>query len=61
MHTAFILGLVPNVVGMGVRDAIFILENRGMAVKVNGFGRVREQSVPAGTRLSGQKILLYLG
>ncbi|MBK8504257.1 MAG: transpeptidase family protein [Saprospiraceae bacterium] len=54
-------GLVPNVVGMGVRDAIFILENRGMGVKVNGFGRVREQSVPAGTRLSGQKILLYLG
>lgn len=54
-------GLVPNVVGMGVRDAIFILENRGMSVKVNGFGRVREQSVPAGTRLTGQKILLYLG
>lgn len=54
-------GQVPNVVGMGVRDAIFILENRGMSVKVNGFGRVREQSVPAGTRLSGQKILLYLG
>ncbi|MCB0670267.1 MAG: transpeptidase family protein [Saprospiraceae bacterium] len=54
-------GLVPNVVGMGVRDAIFILENRGMSVKVNGFGRVREQSVAAGTRISGQKILLYLG
>lgn len=54
-------GLVPNVVGMGVRDAIFILENRGISVKVNGFGRVREQSVPAGTRISGQKILLYLG
>jgi len=54
-------GVVPNVVGMGVRDAIFILENRGMSVKVNGFGRVRDQSVSAGTKLSGQKILLYLG
>lgn len=54
-------GLVPNVVGMGIRDAIFILENRGMSVKVNGFGRVREQSVPAGSKLAGQKILLYLG
>jgi cell division protein FtsI (penicillin-binding protein 3) len=54
-------GLVPNVVGMGIRDAIFILENRGMSVKVNGFGRVRDQSVPAGSKLAGQKILLYLG
>jgi cell division protein FtsI (penicillin-binding protein 3) len=53
-------GLVPNVVGMGIRDAIFILENRGMTVKVNGCGRVREQSVAAGTKLHGQKIMLFL-
>ena len=53
-------GLVPNVVGMGIRDAIFILENRGMTVKINGCGRVREQSVAAGTKLQGQKIMLFL-
>lgn len=53
-------GQVPNVVGMGLRDAIFILENRGLNVKVNGVGKVREQSIEPGTKLQGQKIMLYL-
>ena len=53
-------GVVPNVVGMGIRDAVFILENRGMQVKINGCGRVRQQSIAAGTKLKGQKIMLFL-
>ncbi len=53
--------IVPNVVGMGMRDALFILENQGLKVKINGFGRVREQSIPPGTRCDGQKIMLFLG
>ena len=53
--------LVPNVKGMGLRDALFLLENRGLRVKVNGFGKVKDQSVEPGTPLKGQNILLYLG
>ncbi len=53
--------VIPNVVGMGLRDAVFILENMGLKVKINGSGRVRDQSIQPGTRLEGQKILLYLG
>ncbi len=53
--------LVPNVVGMGLRDAVFILENRGMTVKINGHGRVKEQSIKPGSKLQGQSIMLFLG
>jgi cell division protein FtsI (penicillin-binding protein 3) len=41
-------GLVPNVVGMGLQDALYLLENSGMKVKVSGYGTVKRQSVPAG-------------
>lgn len=41
-------GLVPNVVGMGLQDALYILENQGMKVKVFGYGTVKRQSVQAG-------------
>jgi len=54
-------GQVPNVLGMGLRDALFILENRGMEVKVNGYGRVMKQSIEPGAKLNGQKIMLFLG
>ncbi len=54
-------GLIPNVKGMGIRDALFILENLGLKVKVNGHGKVLDQSVSPGTPFTGQNILLYLG
>jgi len=54
--------LVPNVKGMSLRDAIFILENIGLKVSVTGSGRVEKQSVPAGRRLSqGARIRIELG
>lgn len=43
--------LVPNVVGMGARDAVYLLENAGLRVTIQGSGRVVEQSIGAGTRL----------
>lgn len=52
--------VVPSVVGMGLRDAVYILENRGLEVEVKGFGKVALQSIKAGTPLQGQKILLTL-
>ncbi len=53
--------LVPNVAGMGLRDALFILENIGLEVKINGSGKVTQQSLEAGTPLVDKKILLSLG
>jgi cell division protein FtsI (penicillin-binding protein 3) len=51
---------VPSVVGMGLKDAIYLLENRGCKVQVNGIGKVRKQSVNPGTRANGQVCVLYL-
>lgn len=52
---------VPNVVGMGLRDALYLLENKGLRVKVTGAGKVRRQSIIPGTRIRGQQIKLFLG
>lgn len=53
--------LVPNVTGMGLRDAIFLLENRGIEVEVDGYGKVRRQSVRPGTAIrEGMTIKLEL-
>ncbi|MGB3545461.1 MAG: PASTA domain-containing protein [Saprospiraceae bacterium] len=46
---------------MGLRDALFELENRGLTVKTQGVGRVTRQSLLVGTRLRGQEVLLVLG
>lgn len=53
--------LVPNVVGMGLRDAIYLLENQGLRVKVSGAGMVKYQSLTAGERIQkGQQIQIEL-
>ena len=51
---------VPSVIGMGLKDAIYILENRGCKVRVEGVGKVRRQSLAVGTRASGLTCVLYL-
>lgn len=43
--------LVPNVVSMGLKDAMHLLENMGLKVQVVGRGSVRYQSIPPGTRV----------
>jgi cell division protein FtsI (penicillin-binding protein 3) len=40
---------IPDVRGMNVRDAVFLLENMGLKVLVNGHGQVAWQSVRPGT------------
>ncbi len=52
--------LIPNVVGMGARDALFILEKVGVKVKINGVGKVTRQSIPQGASAKGQTIYLDL-
>jgi cell division protein FtsI (penicillin-binding protein 3) len=52
---------VPNVLGMGLRDALFILENRGLQVKVQGNGMVKHQSLQPGSKaFEGTTILIEL-
>lgn len=51
-------GLVPNVLGMGLRDALHILENRGYRVRVQGAGMVRKQSITPGSRVSQGAIII---
>jgi len=43
-------GLVPDVRGMSLRDAIYILENSGLNVRYSGRGKVRSQSPAHGAR-----------
>lgn len=53
--------LVPNVKGMGVMDAVYLLENAGLKVKFSGRGSVRSQSVMPGSRVfKGTEIVLEL-
>jgi cell division protein FtsI (penicillin-binding protein 3) len=52
--------VVPNVIGLGLRDALYVLENQGLSVKVEGVGKVARQSIKPGTRVKGQAIRIYL-
>lgn len=40
--------VMPDVRGLGARDAVYILEKQGLRVQLSGSGRVRRQSVEAG-------------
>ena len=42
---------MPNVTGMGARDAVFLLEKMGLSVHLSGKGDVKSQSIPVGTTL----------
>jgi cell division protein FtsI (penicillin-binding protein 3) len=44
-------GLVPDVRGMSLRDAVYLLENSGLKVRYNGKGRVLRQSPEHGARV----------
>lgn len=53
--------LVPDVKGMTLRDALFVLESAGLRVEVKGKGRVVEQSKLPGVRISkGNEITIKL-
>jgi len=52
---------VADVVGMGIKDALYILENQGMRVSFLGNGVVKKQSIIAGQKIiKGNKIILEL-
>ena len=52
---------VPSVIGMGAKDAVYLLESKGLKVRLNGVGRVKSQSIAGGSRIiKGQTILLTM-
>lgn len=53
--------IMPDLKGMPVMDAITLLENMGMKVKIVGSGKVKKQSVAKGVKLKlNQTIILEL-
>jgi cell division protein FtsI (penicillin-binding protein 3) len=53
--------LVPNVVGMGAKDAVYAMEHAGLKVSLSGRGTISNQSIAAGTRIvKGQTVVLQL-
>ena len=53
--------ITPDVTGMGAKDAVFLLESRGLKVKLRGRGKVRSQSYPAGKEImKGCECILVL-
>jgi cell division protein FtsI (penicillin-binding protein 3) len=53
--------VIPSVVGMGLKDAIYLMENKGLKVMATGRGRVFNQSIEAGASfIKGQTVTLFL-
>jgi cell division protein FtsI (penicillin-binding protein 3) len=54
-------GLIPNLSGLSAKDALHLLENNGLHVKLMGMGSVKKQSIEAGQKyIKGDKIILTL-
>ena len=53
--------IMPDVTGMGLKDAVYMLETSGMQVQVKGKGKVQVQSIAPGVKIyRGQNIILQL-
>lgn len=58
---AYADGRVPDVIGMGAKDAVYLLQKQGLRVKVVGVGSVKKQSIPPGNKVvKGQTIVINL-
>ena len=49
--------LVPNLIGMDITDAVYLLENMGVKTEFTGQGTVKEQSLHAGDTLKANSII----
>ena len=52
--------LVPNVYGMGLNDALYLLEDMHMVVKFEGSGSVISQSLKAGSKYTPDQTIIKL-
>ena len=54
-------GVMPDVKGMGLIDAVYAMENAGYKTRVNGKGKVIAQSAEPGEKMKlGTRVLLEL-
>ncbi len=51
-------GTMPDVTGMGIKDALFLLEQMGLKVMVNGKGAVVKQSILPGSLIAKGSIVI---
>lgn len=52
---------VPDLAGMGAKDAVYLLHRRKMKVLIEGYGTVMGQSIPPGSdAIEGETITLTL-
>lgn len=60
-HRDILRDFVPSVIGMGAKDAVYLLESKGLKVRLTGVGKVCSQSISQGTLVrKGQTIGLTL-
>lgn len=52
-------GVMPNVKGMGLKDAMFLIGNAGLKARVKGSGKVTNQSLAPGAKI-GRGLLVEL-
>ncbi len=58
---AITTGIMPDVAGMGLKDALFLLEKQGLNVLINGKGTVVKQSLAPGSLIrKGMPVVLDL-
>ena len=48
---------MPYVVGMGLKDALYLLEAQGLRVNISGHGTVKKQSIKSGTSLANTSLV----
>lgn len=51
---------IPDVRGMGLSDALYLLESCGLRVTHSGSGAVKSQSIPAGREISRNDLTIHL-
>ncbi|KAA6349566.1 hypothetical protein EZS27_002991 [termite gut metagenome] len=57
----FLRDFMSNVMGMGAKDIVYLLEGKGLKVSLTGVGRAYKQSIPEGTLIKkGQLVTIQL-
>ena len=49
--------VMPNVIGMPAMDALALLENMGLRVKLNGVGNIKSQSLDKGAKIKRNQLI----
>ena len=53
--------VMPELIGLGLKDAVAMCDEKGLAVTVSGRGKVKQQSIAAGQQIAkGQLVALQL-